>query len=80
MAQKVAAEAAPTGKSFLQEGLSPRTPVFDEAKGHSEGCSGNPEPLVLDDAKGRGGSRSGTSIDPSVKNTSNSSQNPGVRL
>jgi hypothetical protein len=35
---------------LLWGGLLPRAPVFDEARGHDEGCSGNPEPLVVDDA------------------------------
>jgi hypothetical protein len=41
-----------------QEGDSARSPALDHAKGRGEGCSGNPEPLVLDDAEGRGESRS----------------------
>jgi hypothetical protein len=36
---------------LLWGGLLLRAPVFDEARGHGGGCSGSPEPLVLDDAE-----------------------------
>jgi hypothetical protein len=36
---------------LLWGGLLPRAPVFDEARGHGEGCSGSPKPLVLDGAR-----------------------------
>jgi len=35
---------------LLWGGLLPRASVFDEARGHDEGCSGSPKPLVVDDA------------------------------
>jgi hypothetical protein len=36
---------------LLWGGLLLRAPVFDEARGHGGGCSGSPEPLVVDDAE-----------------------------
>jgi hypothetical protein len=36
---------------LLWGGLLLRAPVFDEARGHGGGCSGSPEPLVLDGAR-----------------------------
>ena len=35
---------------FCGGGLLPRAPAFDEARGHGEGCFGDPELLILDDA------------------------------
>jgi hypothetical protein len=36
---------------LLWGGLLPRAPAFDEARGHDEGCSGSPKPLVLGGAR-----------------------------
>jgi hypothetical protein len=52
MAQRVAAEAAPTKcRSFCRRGFSPELSAFDGAKGVDEAASPNPEPFVIDDVR-----------------------------
>ena len=59
VAQKVAAEAAPTKMPiFLRRGFRPELSAFDGPAAADEAASPNPGPSVFDGAKGRGGSRS----------------------
>jgi hypothetical protein len=55
VAQKVAAEAAPTKMPiFLRRGFRPELSAFDGPAAADEAASPNPGPSVFDGAKGRG--------------------------